>query len=322
MDMCDEYIALYKELNPLMMEKIGYIKSRNTKFIHYTSAANAISIIRNREVWMRNASEMNDFSEVEHGQRCLSAAWDSDVGERFRTILNQVDKDLADRLAQSFNERVDDRERASFIISVSEHGSAIVDEDKYGRLSMWRAYGGDTNVGLVMNNAPFLNEVSNSNVFTLPVFYGDPQSFVNKFKHTVDAFENNIELSRRLGADCIHSLFESMFHFTALSTKHPGFSEEREWRVILSPTMFLADRIPYNVEIVHGVPQVVYKFPFQDCLADGIVGVEIPALLEEIIIGPTESVNVIGDALRLTLEDAGVQDASNRIKVSNIPLRR
>ena len=42
------------------------------RFAHYTSADVAMQIIKakpdNRSLWLRNATEMNDFSEVEFGQ--------------------------------------------------------------------------------------------------------------------------------------------------------------------------------------------------------------------------------------------------------------
>lgn len=46
---------------------------KGRRFVHYTSANGAASIIREQEVWLRNSSVMNDYSEVAHGEHCLSA---------------------------------------------------------------------------------------------------------------------------------------------------------------------------------------------------------------------------------------------------------
>lgn len=40
---------------------------QNGRFVHYTSAANALSIIKTKRVWMRNTTCMSDYREVRHG---------------------------------------------------------------------------------------------------------------------------------------------------------------------------------------------------------------------------------------------------------------
>ncbi len=316
-------IKLWTKLSQYTFDRMEHVKSNGIKFVHYTSAANALSIIQKNEVWMRNSSVMNDFSEVQHGQRCLQSAWnDQEQGTRLKRLLDAVESGLADRLARSFDERQHDRARESFMISFSEHGQGVIDEDKYGRLSMWRAYGGNTNVAIVMNNKPFFNESSATNAYTTPIYYGDTSMFVSKFKNTVDALESNFDLARGLGGDTVKVLFENTFHFAALSTKHPGFAEEREWRVILSPTMYPSEKLAYDIEVIHGVPQKVYKFPLVDFPEEGHTGVTLPDLIEEIIIGPTDFSYTIFDALGDALVRAGVSDGFDRVSVSHIPLRR
>lgn len=56
-------------------------------FVHYTSATNAINIIRNKQVWLRNALLMNDKSEIAHGHNCLISALKSISGIRLLEYL-------------------------------------------------------------------------------------------------------------------------------------------------------------------------------------------------------------------------------------------
>lgn len=44
------------------------------RFVHYTTAEVAVSIIKNRGIWMRNAFVMNDYSEVRYGMDCFPSA--------------------------------------------------------------------------------------------------------------------------------------------------------------------------------------------------------------------------------------------------------
>ena len=43
------------------------LKSRGNKLVHYTSSDNAVNILNGKELWMRNPSIMNDYSELQHG---------------------------------------------------------------------------------------------------------------------------------------------------------------------------------------------------------------------------------------------------------------
>src|SRR5689334_6919270 len=71
------------------------------KFVHYTSASAAMSIIRNREVWMRKAICMNDFREVQHGLDCLLAAYrHENSGTRFKAVINKIHDKLTDDIEQ------------------------------------------------------------------------------------------------------------------------------------------------------------------------------------------------------------------------------
>jgi hypothetical protein len=299
------------------------VAENGTRFAHYTSAATALKIIQKGEVWMRNASVMNDFSEIKHGQNCLVQAWNHEVhGTKFKSLLEEIEPGLADRLAKSFDDRKFDRDTESYMISISEHGFGTVDEDQYGRLSMWRAYGGDTNVAFVFNNGPFLRESNATNAYTSPVLYCDPERFTDNFVEVVANLEKYLPIAKAMGGERVKGLLESMFHFASLSAKHPGFAEEREWRVILSPTVFPTKKLRWDIEIVDGAPQRVYKFPLKNFPEDGFFGATIPELLEEIIIGPTANSYIIYDALTYALQEAGVEDATAKVRISDIPLRR
>ncbi len=44
---------------------------RKGRFVHYTSAENAIKIVQSQKFWMRNAKCMSDYMEVAHGHEQL-----------------------------------------------------------------------------------------------------------------------------------------------------------------------------------------------------------------------------------------------------------
>jgi hypothetical protein len=108
--------------------------------------------------------------------------------------------------------------------------------------------------------------------------------------------------------------------FSAICIKHHGFEEEREWRLIYLPGIYTSDLITESLLTIDGVPQITYKLALRDRPESGLIGIEIPALLEEVIIGPTQFSFPIC-ALRIVLPEAGVTSPDQRIRVTNIPLR-
>lgn len=43
------------------------VENENKRFVYYTSADTAMTLLRNRELWFRNANVMNEFSEIAYG---------------------------------------------------------------------------------------------------------------------------------------------------------------------------------------------------------------------------------------------------------------
>jgi len=77
-----------------------------------------------------------------------------------------------------------------------------------------------------------------------------------------------------------------------------------------------------DIRVVNGVPQPIFKIPLKDIPDEDFVGAEIPALLDRIIIGPTQYPLPMLEAFTLLLTDAGVTDPDKRVFVSDIPIRR
>lgn len=312
---------------PYATRKVERMLESNTRFVHYTSADNALNIIDGNQVWLRNTNLMNDYREVQHGDRCLMDAWNDDaVGGKLRGALDQISEGLSKRILQKYINGERTRSLETYMIAVSEHGNESSREDLYGRLSMWRAYGGNTNVAFVFKNDPFISESDALNAFTSPVLYADSESFKPNLLQVAEKVERNIGMLRIAGEDVASHLMLSAMHFAALSTKHPGFAEEREWRVIYTPEFSLTgsrkSRLESKIVSLDGVPQRIFALKLENIPEEGFIGATLPELLVEVIIGPTQFPWPIYDALVEKLHTAGVTDAEARVRVSNIPLRR
>jgi len=317
--MMDNYDKMESIFMPYIWEKTQLAMSQRQKFVHYTSAETAVNIIRHRKVWMRRTSMMNDYSEVEHGLNCLIQAYnDPELGKVFSEALDSVYSGLSSEVEDLFNQWTSSLVRRSYMICLSEH---LDNEDEIGRLSMWRAYGGKNSVALVLNPEAIMNENNVLGAFSVPVVYTDDVNFKKTFSNITLRLENNLNLLKRIPREELKRQISIFFAFHALATKHPGFREEREWKVVAIPDVMGDGMLEKSIEIIDGVPQQIYKIPLQNSIDEGLSGMELNELIDKIIIGPAAFGYSIMDALILELEEAGVENASDKIIVSNIPLR-
>lgn len=315
--------ALLQLFNPYFFDQYQRLAAGNGRFVHYTSADAALKVLSSRSVWLRNARTMNDFSEIQYGLELLADAYRSPLGDRLKHSLSILDPSICSEIESLFNGWSPRFPEVTYLACVSEHDE--LDENKIGRLSMWRAYGGPTSVALVLNNRPFLAPTDVLHVYTSPVLYADSTCFNKQFERLVANLEQAGPVLSQLGREHVHNRLFNAFLFATLCTKHPGFREEREWRVIHTEKMHPSTHLAKDVETIRGVPQFVYKIPLREIPGspgeDGFHGAEVKDLLDRIIIGPSDSGLVIRDAFIHLLEEAGVADPYDKVLISGIPLR-
>jgi hypothetical protein len=121
--------------------------------------------------------------------------------------------------------------------------------------------------------------------------------------------------------DRLKSLIFFILVSAAVSLKHIGFHEEKEWRVIYLPRANQSTVIQWSNEVVGGIPQIVHKIPLMEKPSEDVSGIGIPALVDRIIIGPTMYGAPMYQAFVQALTDAGVPDAASRVVISGIPIR-
>jgi hypothetical protein len=194
---------------------------------------------------------------------------------------------------------------------------------------MWRAYASKNGVAFVFKHGPFVAETDALNAFTSPVAYETPTSFHDRFAAVVTGMEANLARFQAAGGAFFHDLIQVAFRFAMQATKHPAFREEREWRVIYSPTIVerlgkMSDeqkrRVPTEIMALNGVPQRVYAIPFQNYPDEGFVGATVPELIDRILIGPTSDAYAIRQAFIAELRALGV--AEPNVEITGVPLRQ
>jgi hypothetical protein len=105
------------------------------RFVHYTSAESALKIITSKSIWMRNATCMTDFREVNHGHEVLLRYFEKNRA-KFITTLDACCPGIGTEVLNFFDSWWQSIQLETYITSVSEHDAR---EDLHGRLSMWRS---------------------------------------------------------------------------------------------------------------------------------------------------------------------------------------
>jgi hypothetical protein len=287
----------------------------NRRFAYYTSADTALKVIRSRELWFRNAMVMNDSSEIAHGINLIRKVFFGTRGDRFREAVNDIFPEAMGKVDEKFMDWNADWELETYIACVSLHNDT---EDSSGRLSMWRAYG-DT--ALIINHTPMTAVTDLLGVFSVPVAYLDENGLIEKMSGIVDEIRKNRTYLKNLGLDVLVECIHRMLFHIAIATKHPGFSEEREWRLFFRPSERSSPRMRCETVVLGGVPQNIWALTLVDEPENGLHGAGLPSLLDRLIIGPTEHPYVSGRAFQRVLTEAGVENANEKVFVSDIPLR-
>jgi hypothetical protein len=295
-------------------------KKASARFVHYTSADAALKIINSKRIWMRNTTCMVDYREVQHGYDILRAFF-ADASNR-AALVSAVDACAPGAINEAikmFDDLSASIQLRTFVTSVSEHDDC---EDLHGRLSMWRAFGGNTaRVALVLR-VPWHSPGARSLKLTFsPIAYFPQPEVHSIFHEVVENVKADCEFLKTVDRNLIVGSIFEMLLANVTCLKHEGFREEREWRVIYSPDFRNSPLIEWSTEVIGGVPQCVYKIPLDATRDSSLADLDLSKIFDCLIIGPSPYTWAMYEAFVLALRNAGVPEPEKRVRFSEIPIR-
>jgi hypothetical protein len=310
----------YGDPYPYAHRRRREIIGNGRRFVHYTSAENALNIIRSKSIWMRNTTCMSDYREVLHGHEALRRYFaDNTNREAFFSALNGCIGGLAEETIAQFDQSLQSAQLQTYIASIAEHDDR---EDVHGRLSMWRAFGNSTaRVAFVIKLDLETGKNASLGAELSPVAYFTDQEFTRELNAVISNVIENRQFLQSIDITWLRTSLHAMLLSAMVCLKHEGFNEEREWRIIHSPARHSPEHIKSSIEVVGSVPQRVYKIPLQSNEPAGLTGLSAHELIDRIIIGPTQYPFAMWDAFVSALTEAGVADAASRVFNSQIPVR-
>jgi DUF2971 family protein len=300
-------------------EKAGFTdeNSAGIRFVHYTSAEAAIKIIHSKRIWMRNTMCMADYSEVQHGFALMNSFFlNPENNKSFITALDNCYPEVSKDALLAFSHWWDRNRFETYITAISEHDDS---EDEHGRLSMWRAFGGNSARVALVFRLPYATEGSmNLNLLFSPVAYLTEAGTHEVIREVIKNLIENVEFLRSVDRQAIVSMTFYMLLAGVVCLKHEGFREEREWRAIYIPMLRSSPLMRSSVETLGGVPQTVYHIPLDASCDRAVEDLDMGKILDRVIIGPTQYPLPMQRAFQTKLMEAG---CSAPVVLSRIPLR-
>lgn len=294
---------------------------------HYTSVQVVEQILRNDEVWLANPLYMNDLDEMRAGILVGSQIFPEFAQQAAGSAPRTT------RLVEAFNHFLahlsTEAALDTYVFCLSEHPNGDTD----GRLSMWREYGSKGNGAALVVNTQKVNYQPHSPLIIAKVAYKTNQQREQVLRAELQNWAT-VTQTANLPDDQLYLAAYAAFGFVkslALVTKHMGFSEENEWRVVCVPERdplgYLKSCLDYFVGPRGVEPKLKYKFGKTynpnppKAGAAVLTSGALTDILEFVLLGPSVSSPLAKAAFIRMLERNGKGAFSDRIFPSTIPLR-
>jgi len=288
---------------------------------HYTTIQTLEKILASNEVWLSNPLFMNDIDEVRFGiiqgnelvlarQELVDACKTPERAQLFKNSF-----------AQYFSKFVNEHILDTYVFCLSNHAR----EDDDGRLSMWRGYGANGNGVAIVFDTAQLTALQSSPLIIAEVSYDTREARRAWLENKLASFEGllaNADIPDDKVYIAAYALFERIKLF-ALFSKHRGFSEENEWRVVYLPDRDNEKRLQpmfhYWIGSRGVEPKLKFKVqPMAGFTADDL---SLAKITDRIILGPSISSPLAHASVLRMLDILKQAELKSKLRVSTIPFR-
>jgi hypothetical protein len=221
---------LHRALGPVLWGDMQREPARLPLLAHYTSMVTLERIAETGELWFSNPLYMNDVDELRYGMTLGLNAVRTHPGLRHACPPDHYNA-LLDAFGQLYTEFDNESAFDVYVFSCSEHEDHIGDD---GLLSMWRGYGIDGNGIAIVFDFNELMSRTPGPLMLRQVQYLSYEASEAWMDRKLGEFARTLASLQAPLADMAAAageLFERIKVF-ALFTKHRGFHEEREWRLV------------------------------------------------------------------------------------------
>lgn len=290
---------------------------------HYCSTTTLESILRGGQLWLSNPLFMNDLEEVKFG--ITTGVRVAQSNKALKHLLGKPERE--DKFHNALNHYFDDYSNGRVFDLYLTCFSAHSPDDFDGRLSMWRAYGANGDgAALVIDVSSITNPEHEFNGLLMgKVQYGTTAEREAWLAGIVELTGKVIK-EFNIPDDQLYLAAAALFErikLMALFSKHSGFNEEKEWRLVYMSERDLHKRYfdhlsytvgPRGIEPKLKLP-VNGKVPWRDQEFD------FKSIINRIILGPTASSPLAKMSMVRMFEINRMPELKDKLFASTIPLR-
>lgn len=316
-------IEILKLFDPLFRDAndMAEIQQDKPLFAHYTSLEVLEKILQNKEIWFSNPLFMNDLEEVRFG-----VVHGVDTVVESKEIENSMLSDdrydlFLKHLFECQNQFQDIDALDVYVFCVTQHDP----EKDDGLLSMWRGYGGNGRGAAIVFDSQKIPFNDDSPLILGKVHYASREGRINYIRGLAARFANlmgKAYIPDSKIAIAANVLFQRIVLF-ALFSKHIGFLEEHEWRVVYLSTRDRDNNLEPMKGYLNGPRGIEPKLKLKIGPGVGFIPTDVTLvdMIHSIILGPNSSSKLALGSMDRMLELLELEDLRNRVRASEIPLR-
>jgi hypothetical protein len=275
---------------------------------HYTDAKALYSIVDENNTWATDAHHLNDTSELSYVDEVIHSVLATLIGAHHgrpsRSFLEAADMELLDNLRKEWD---------IYITSFCTCGD---------QLSQWRGYsrtGGGYSIGFRAKD--MLPSVPSSLLRLRCVIYerSEQEKLVCEIFQGLCCWLESLSSSQSNELVCTHALLEAarMLSECLFCLKNPGFSEEREWRLV----HIVQAKLHLSHTPLHFRPTPAGLVPYVKLTPNGQQpGVRGLLPIDEVVVGPNPHPEEARNAMQCFLAHS-CGGATVKVRNSTIPLR-
>ncbi len=290
---------------------------------HYCSIGTLERILSGKELWLSNPLYMNDLEEVRFG--VMNGFESANKNAQLRNALQTDERrrvffEALDEAYDKFsNEHVFD----CYVTCFSQH----LPEDNDGKLSMWRAYGANGDGAALVFD---INSISHPGTPVVGLILGKVQYGTGQQRS--EWLDAKVEETARFMSDtsveteqlpAVAAALAERIKLIALFSKHSGFREELEWRLVYMPQLDSAKvfrpLMGYSVGPRGVEPKL--KLPLKGVLPGQEVEIVLSNIIDRLLLGPSVSDSLARRSVCRMLELLGLRELNSKVRGSTIPLR-
>jgi hypothetical protein len=257
------------------------------RMMHFTKHQNLINIAKEKSIWLNNSRNTNDKFEMKYGMKALEQLLSTETSDRLWSVFDDFHTGVSDKIKNYIEGHKGSFIDSTYIFCLSQKH----DDAPNGTFNMYRSY--DAELAVEINPKPMGMVSSALGANTYPVIYKPENKLLDMINEIANRIIKYPEILEGLSEEEIIGYMWCVIEQTVYGTKDPYFSAEAEWRIVYTPALRDNSKMVHISQNKTGTDFDAFALPLQDYPEEGVLGLEIPKLVERVILKMSDEAELI-----------------------------